>query len=663
MSIEAESPILKRMPKYEDLTITAGGRSYNELQTWLSGHGYRRVENPQLPGEFSLRGGDRWLVWPAVGTRLVTVDYFGDQVEKIEAGDQALDSISLRDNRLIMEDGVADWDDWVVHPHYGIGKYQGRRQRANGQEYIILLYAGGDQLSVPVALANELMPYLGSRTPRWSRLHSTSWQKTKRRIVENLVHVARDLLLTQAAREVSPRPAYQVQADWQAHLDRTFVHRLTDDQSKALAEINTDLTEKNQPMDRLLSGDVGFGKTEVAIRAAATVLGNGKSVIVLAPTTVLVEQHYHVWQARLSGLPVKIKRLSRLQKLTAADRQAIADGEYDVLIGTHQLFSVALPESSGLLVIDEEQRFGVKHKEHFKQLRASIDVLSLSATPIPRTLYLGLSGLREMSVIRTAPGGRQDIDTTVQLYNEPLIRDALSDELNRHGQIYYVHNRVQTLPGVVTRLERILKKAGIKLRVMQSKTPLPAEPGVARAAVVHGQSSADWLARVMDAFFEQQIDILISTAIVENGLDNPRANTLIVERSELFGLSDLYQLRGRIGRRDEAGRALFLIGDREPKGKAERQLTNKTRERLAAIAEASTVGSGWELALKDLELRGAGSILGREQHGNLEAIGLVLYSRLLRRVVELLQQPSSADHLASAIVGLWQTKPRSPENP
>jgi transcription-repair coupling factor (superfamily II helicase) len=648
------------MPKYDDLTITTGDRSYKQLKRWLSQHSYRHAETPILPGEFSVRGGDRFVILPAATSTKIQLDYFGDALEKLTIDDVASSTITLKDNRLLMEDGAASWDDWVVHPHYGIGKYQGRRVRANNeQEYVVLLYAGGDQLSVPVELEGELMPYLGSRTPRWSRLHSTAWQKTKKRIVENLVHVARDLLLTQASREVAPRPVYKPQLDWQQKLNETFVHRLTDDQERALKEISEDLTINDQPMDRLLSGDVGFGKTEVAIRAAATVLGNGRSVIVLAPTTVLVEQHYHVWQERFAGLPVKVRRLSRLQKLTSIDREAIAAGSYDILIGTHQLFSVAMPESAGLLIIDEEQRFGVKHKEHFKQLRSGLDVLSLSATPIPRTLYLGLSGLRDMSVIRTAPGGRQDVNTTVQVYNEAAIAQAVTNELDRQGQIYYVHNRVQTLPGVATRLERILKKDGWQLQLMQRRATLPAQPGVVRAAVVHGQSSADWLATVMDAFFSHELDILISTAIVENGLDNPRANTLVVERSELFGLSDLYQLRGRIGRRDEAGQALFLIGDREPQGKNDHQISNTTRERLTAIAEASTVGSGWELALKDLELRGAGSILGREQHGNLEAIGLVLYSRLLKRVVDILQQPSSSVQLDTAIVGLWRTKPRS----
>lgn len=652
------------MPLYEDLTITVGEPNYHQIRRWLPEHGYRQTDQPTMPGEYALKGGDRFVIRPAVSDHLIGLDFFGDQLESIKDADTSLPQILLSDNRLVMEDGAAGWDDWVVHPHYGIGKYQGRRlrQTATGpREFVVLLYAGGDQLFVPVALADELMPYLGSRTPRWSRLHSPVWQRTKKRIVENLVHVARELLLTQAAREVAVRPAYQSQPIWQDNLETSFQHQLTGDQITALAAIDHDLTEVDRPMDRLLTGDVGFGKTEVAIRAAATVLGGGQSVIVLAPTTVLVEQHAHVWAERFASLPVKVKKISRLQKLSATERQAIKRGDYDILIGTHQLFSLELPESAGLLIIDEEQRFGVKHKEHFKSLRANLDVLSLSATPIPRTLYLGLAGVREMSAIRTPPWGRQDVATTVRPYDEGAIGTALDNELSRGGQIYYVHNRVQTIAGVVTRLERILKLEGYELVLMRRGVSLPFKKGVVRAAVVHGQSPASWLAAVMDAFFSHELEILISTAIVENGLDNPRANTLVVERAEHFGLADLYQLRGRIGRRDEAGHALFLIGDRETKGQTERPLAVKTRERLEAVAESSTVGSGWELALKDLELRGAGSILGREQHGNLEAIGLVLYGRLLRRVVNILQQPSPDGNLASAIVGLWQTKPRSPE--
>ncbi len=650
------------MPKYDDLIINVGERQYHTIKRWLIEHGYRDISPLTLPGECSWRGGDRLEIMPAASNVLVRIDFFGEQIESITINKEVSQQVVLRDNRLVMEDGVAEWDDWVVHPHYGIGKYQGRRIRqtlTGEREFVVLLYAGGDQLSVPVDLAGELMPYLGSRTPRWSRLHSTAWQKTKKRIVENLVEVARDLLLTQASREVFDRDPHEPQNEWQKILTETFAHQLTDDQEKALREINEDLATQRQPMDRLLTGDVGFGKTEVAIRAAATVLGGGKSVIVLAPTTVLVEQHYQVWQERFAGLPVKVRRVSRLQKLSTEDRAAIKNGDYDVLIGTHQLFSVELPESAGLLIIDEEQRFGVKHKEHFKRLRSSLDVLSLSATPIPRTLYLGLSGVRDMSAIRTPPWGRQDVDTTVGVYKQSIITAALRDELDRHGQIYYVHNRVQTLPGVVKRLEKMLKDAGYGMDVMQKAEAPEARSGYVRVAVVHGQSPAAWLEAVMKAFFSHQIEILVSTAIVENGLDNPRANTLVVERAELFGLADLYQLRGRIGRRDLAGRALFLVGDREPKGKVEREISNKTRERLTAIAESSAVGSGWELALKDLELRGAGSILGREQHGNLEAIGLVLYSRLLRRVVEILQDPSPKGNLAAAIVDLWQTKPRS----
>lgn len=654
------------MPKYEDFTITVGEASYQELRRYLVLHGYNSAEHPSLPGEFTWRGNDRLVIMPAAHTAKLTVDFFGNNIEGLKVNDQPGSSFVLRDNRLILEDGTVELEGWVVHAHYGIGKYQGRRLRTVGneeKEFVVLLYAGGDQLYVPAAQEQSLMPYLGGRLPKWTRLHSTAWQNTKKRIVEDLVQVARDLILTQAAREVVQRPPHEEQPEWQDRLEKSFAHDLTDDQRRALNEITHDLCGVDRPMDRLLSGDVGFGKTEVAIRAAATVLGNGGSVLVLAPTTVLVEQHYHVWSERLSGLPVKVLKVSRLHRLTAAERQAVAEGAYDVIIGTHQLFSIPLPRNAALMVIDEEQRFGVRHKEHFKKLRAELDVLSLSATPIPRTLYLGISGVREMSVIRTPPWGRQDVETEVSLYSDKKIIPFLHKELKRQGQVYYVHNRVQTLGGVVKRLDKMLFEMGYELLIKtkdgyQPAGESPTSQGYkpVRAAVVHGQSPASWLAEVMDEFFGHTIDILISTAIVENGLDNPRANTLIVERAELFGLADLYQLRGRVGRRDLAGQALLLIGDRPAKGKRERELSTTTRERLAAIAEASAVGSGWELALKDLELRGAGTILGKQQHGNLEAIGLVLYGRLLRRVVEILKDPSSSGKLAESIMELWQNR-------
>lgn len=639
------------MKGYEELVITVAHPAYTALRDFFGSHGYIRDDELNRPGAYQIVG-DRIKVWPAWESEILTIDFFGDNIETITLGSESITTYTLRENRLHAEDGIIDSNQYVVHPAHGIGQFIGFVKRRFGDgwaEFIQLGYANNDALFVQAVKADMLMPYFGASHPRLSRLHSPAWARTKRRIAEDLLQIARDLLTVQANRQVITRPAWPHSTEWEKILESSFPHTLTTDQVKATDEIFSDLSSKGEPMDRLLTGDVGYGKTEVAIRAAAQVLAGGGQVIVIAPTTVLTEQHYDVWKQRLSALPVRVTRISRLTKITAAEKERINSGYYDVVIGTHRLFSQSwVFPRLGLVVVDEEQRFGVKQKEFFKQLRYMADVLSLTATPIPRTLYMSLSGLRAMSTIRTAPGERKGVVTKVTAYKNETICDAIVHEKKRKGQIYYVHNRVRTLPGVVSRLRVVLDG---KLKLTRDTTADPATH--LRYATAHGQMEATQLAPILHTFFNGEIDMLISTAIVEHGLDNPNANTMIVERAEDFGLADLYQLRGRVGRRNRQAYALLLIGNTELKRAT--PLPKAAEARLETMADTEKLGSGWAIALRDLEIRGAGSLIGARQHGNLEAIGLVLYSRMLSRLVERLKTMSSSDNLIADTLAVWES--------
>lgn len=629
------------MQKYEHLQIVLNQTKYFELQQYLIEHGYQRSETVETYGQYNISG-DRIVVWPVNKMKPYRLDFFGQNLEQIKDDQKTKHKVlTIKDNRLLTEDGVIRPQSYVVHPQFGIAQYVGRRIRQwqhRPKSFLTLLFAANDQLSFPQDREAELMPYYGKKNPRLTRLYSKAWQKTKQRISEDLYSIAKDLIVTAAKRAVVEREPYAENHEWQQIIAASFPHTLTKDQASSIADVTHDLIKERRPMDRLLTGDVGYGKTEVAIRAATTVLASGKKVILLAPTTVLVEQHYDVWSARFDQLPIKLAKVSRLNSQV--------DLTADCFIGTHKLFSANIPTAEiGLIIIDEEQRFGVKHKEHFKNLRSHLDVLSVTATPIPRTLYLGLAGLRNMSTIKTAPGQRRGVETVVRPYNGALIREAIVKERARGGQVYYIHNRVQSLPRVVRRLKENLKGVYRLSLEKRGKHTL-------RYAVAHGQTPIKKLADIMHRFFNNELDILISTSIVENGLDNPNANTLIIERAEIFGLADLYQLRGRVGRKDRTAYAYLLIGEREER--QQRPLNLTALERLEIVADSAKLGSGWTIALKDLELRGAGTLLGKRQHGNLEAIGLVLYGRLLKRAVELVRQPSSSVHLTDDMLNLWK---------
>jgi transcription-repair coupling factor (superfamily II helicase) len=605
--------------------------NYSELLATLHRNGYERTESLHNFGEYVVLG-DVVLYKPVNDIYAYRLHYLGEELEKIER----LDGESWRstqtipqwaENKIRTKHGYITAQDYVVHPHHGIGRFERIVSRLSDgavKTFVSLEYANNDRLLFPLDRQEELMPYMGSKHPRLTRLYSKAWQNTKERIQRDLIAIARGLLTLYANRQLASRPTYTYQADWIQTLEEGVDFALTEDQSKAWKEITADLTQRESPMDRLVCGDVGFGKTELAIRAAGLVLAAGKQVAVLAPTTVLAEQHYSVFKERFAQLPINIAHVSRLTQ--GQDKEILKglnEGTIDLVIGTHRLLGKDVEFARlGLLIVDEEQKFGVTHKERMKKLRPRIDVLSLSATPIPRTLYMALSGLRGLSVLSRAPQGRLPIKTVVEPYNSDHLRQILLFELHRGGQVYLVHNRVRSIHLIVKALREILKN-----------TDYPVD--TIRLAVAHGQMEETKLAETMSAFLEGHLDILIASSIIENGLDSPRANTLVVLHSERFGLSDLYQLRGRVGRRKEQAYAYFFIGGLLEGESIDQEagLTGKARERLAVLAETEELGSGWSVAVRDLEIRGGGNLLGHEQHGNLEAIGLLLYAQLLQEEI------------------------------
>jgi transcription-repair coupling factor (superfamily II helicase) len=608
--------------------------SYSELIHFLRTTGYEEVADIHSSGEFVVRG-DLIELWPVSSDVRFRLHYFTEDLEKVEKWDGSSWKLTdeepvLQPNQLETEHGKIRPGDYIVHPFHGVGIFGGivTRQDFDGNEesYVSLLYAGNDRLLVPVDRQDGLMPYIGSRHPRLTRLYSKAWANTKERIKRDLIAVARGLLKVYAARQMSKRPRYPHANEWLIEVAKGVSFELTEDQEKSLKEIQHDLEKSDHPMDRLLCGDVGFGKTEVALRAAVEVMAAGKQVAFIAPTTVLVEQHYSLLKERFKGLPVRVDRMARVGSSTGQPtlvKERLAEGSVDLVVGTHRLLGKGITyKDLGLLIIDEEQKFGVSQKERLKDLRPHLDVLSLSATPIPRTLSMSLSGLRGLSMLRTAPKGRKPIKTEVEAYSDTVFAQALADEVKRGGQVYVVHNRVQSLPYVEAHVRKLLDSVGC---------------GNAKVAIVHGQLHETELAKSMFEFLSGKVDVLVASSIVEHGLDSPKANTLIVLHSERFGLSDLYQLRGRVGRRAEQAYAYFFMGGVEQSGydvdSPMAPVSTTAKLRLDALKEADILGSGWSIALRDLEIRGGGNILGNEQHGNLESIGLLLYAQLLQEEI------------------------------
>ncbi|MBI4264754.1 MAG: transcription-repair coupling factor [Acidobacteria bacterium] len=513
--------------------------------------------------------------------------------------------------------------DLVVHVDHGIGEFVGLRQldaagRAfpsatrDAQEFLELRYAGEDKLFVPVERLDLIQKYTGGARPTLDRLGGTSWEKAKTRVKKAMRDMAEELLKLYAQRKAVPGYAFSPDTHWQEEFESAFPYELTPDQAAAIAEIKKDM-EAPAPMDRLLCGDVGYGKTEVAMRAAFKAVMDGKQVALLAPTTVLAFQHLKTLRDRFAGFPVNIDMVSRFRtKQEIRDVLAgVATGKGDIIVGTHRLLSKDVTfKDLGLLVVDEEQRFGVAHKERIKQLRKKVDVLTMTATPIPRTLNMSLVGIRDMSIIETPPKDRLSIQTNVGKFDAPIIERAIRNELARGGQVYVVHNRVESIFSIGNLLQRLVPEA--------------------RIVVGHGQMAEDELERAMLGFVDRKHDVLLATTIVENGLDIPNANTIIVNRADRYGLSQLYQLRGRVGRSDRPAYAYLLVPPQEA-------LSPVARKRLAAIKEFSDLGSGFRVAALDLEIRGAGNLLGGEQSGHIDAVGFEMYMKLLEDTVRELK--------------------------
>jgi transcription-repair coupling factor (superfamily II helicase) len=547
--------------------------------------------------------------------RISDLDLYGRQRERTGRYDRAAKKTRATDQTGQRIHAWTDIQpgDYVVHIEHGIGIYRGLFEiEVNGrmQEALTIEYADSAKIYVPVAQTHLLTRYIGvgKRRPTLHAIGGKRWVKEKlaaERAVEDLASL---LLETQAARDAKPGHAFSKDTNWQHEFDAAFPFAETPDQARAIQDVKTDM-ESTRPMDRLICGDVGYGKTEVAMRASFKAVMDGKQVAMLVPTTVLAQQHYDSFTERMGAFPVRIESLSRFQ--TKAEQndviQRLAEGTVDIIIGTHRLVQKDVRfRDLGLVIIDEEQRFGVKHKEFLKRIRQLVDVLTMTATPIPRTLYMSLTGAKDLSIIETAPVERLPIETIVSEHRDDVIREAILREINREGQIYYLHNRVSTIEGIRDKLVRLVPEA--------------------RVQIAHGQMNEHQLSSIMRAFTRGEFDVLLCTTIIESGLNIPNVNTIIIDRADRFGLSELYQLRGRVGRYKRKAYAYLLL----PK---HGQLFFMARQRIGAIKRYTSLGSGFKLAMRDLELRGAGNILGAEQSGHIATVGFDLYCQLLQRTV------------------------------
>lgn len=503
--------------------------------------------------------------------------------------------------------------DYIVHINHGIGKFTGMARLSGisgDKEYLLLEYAGGDKLYVPADQIDRVQKYIGSEghPPVINKLGGSEWARTTKKVKQSVKDMAKDLIALYAERQSVEGFSYSSDTPWQYEMEAAFPYAETNDQLVAISEVKADL-ESPKPMDRLICGDVGYGKTEVAIRGVFKVINDGKQVAVLAPTTVLAQQHFNTFTERLAAYPINIAMLSRFRSRTEQKKtvEKLRTGEVDVVIGTHRLLSKDIQfRDLGLLVVDEEQRFGVAHKEKLKQFRKSVDVLTLTATPIPRTLHMSLSGIRDMSLINDPPEGRTPVKTFCTEYEDELVRDAILRELDRDGQVYFVHNRVENIEHIANHVRKLVPYA--------------------RVEVGHGQMNEDELERVMMDYYDHKFDVLVCTTIIESGLDIPNVNTIIINNADKMGLSQLYQLRGRVGRSNRQAYAYLLY---EPF----RVMTEVAEKRLHAIKEFSDLGSGFKIALRDLEIRGAGNLLGAEQHGQMASVGFDMYCKLLSEAI------------------------------
>lgn len=600
------------------------GRLFEQLLEY----DYERVDTVADPGQVASRGGiiD---IFPATFESPVRIEFHGQKIVSMRTFNpsslETLDHHSMvvilprqlhfnAREHLPFESFVDIQEgDTVVHIDHGIGRYLGRTEM-DGKDVFMLEYADGDRLYVPVEELHLIQKYvaIGAKQPVRHKLGGKAWTNAKVKAFASAFEYARSLLDVQAKRMALKGIAFPKDNDWQVAFEQGFPYRETPDQIQAIAEVKADM-EKPQCMDRVLLGDVGFGKTEVALRAAFKAVMGQKQVAVLVPTTLLAFQHFQTFTERMQEFPIRVEMLSRFQ--TDGDQrqiiQAAKQGKVDVVIGTHRLLSPDVKfDRLGLLVIDEEQRFGVKAKERIKEWRTQIDVMVLSATPIPRTLYLSMVGARDMSLIATPPENRHPVETAVVDWDQASVGKWITRELDRNGQVYIVHNRVRSIAKIAEKLAKTVPEAKI--------------------GIAHGQMHEDELEQVMLAFMDKRIDVLVTTTIIESGIDIPNVNTLIVDQAHKFGLSDLYQLRGRVGRFDRKAFAYLTVPKRTV-------LTAEARKRLEVMASYTELGSGFKVAMEDLKIRGAGNLLGVEQSGHISAVGFDLYCRLLREAVDRLK--------------------------
>jgi len=521
--------------------------------------------------------------------------------------------------------------DYVVHIDHGIARFHGLAKRSSDgveREYLVLEYAAGDKLYVPTERIDRVSRYIGAsdQAPHLSRLRTPEWQRTKKRVKESVAEIARELLDLYAAREVAPGFAFSADSLWQQEMEASFPYMETPDQIEAIMTVKEDM-EKAKPMDRLICGDVGYGKTEIALRAAFKAVMDNKQVAILVPTTVLAQQHFTTFTERLQTFPLRVEMLSRFCP-PEKEREilgGLANGTVDICIGTHRLLQKDVTfKDLGVVIIDEEQQFGVVQKEKLRQIRREVDTLALSATPIPRTLHMSLTGIRDMSIVETPPEERLSVQTYVGVYDGTMVRQVILRELERNGQVFFVHNRVQSIAWAASKLQDLVPEA--------------------RIAIAHGRMPEEQLEKVMTDFIAGKYDILVTTTIIQLGLDMPNVNTLIIDRADRFGLAQLYQLRGRVGRGINQAYAYFFFDEG-------RQLTPQAHKRLRTIFEATELGSGFGIAMKDLEIRGAGNLLGVKQSGHIAALGFDLYCQLLAEAVEELKARQAGEARKSVVAG------------
>ena len=621
--------MFKSLKIYTGQTIQLEGFTFELVE-----FGYKRQDSVSEEGDFSRRG-NIIDIFPFSFELPIRIELGDDNIVSIKTFNPATGEASWEHRMVIILpvkkahpikslpfteefplDNFLDLDagDFVVHNQYGIGKFLGLQKLKTKDAYkdhLVIEYEKQEKLFVPVDQMHLVQKYIAfqARKPKLYRLGTKEWQRVKNKVRRGIQKLAWDLLSLQAMRLSSQGYAFSRDNDWQVSFEESFPFEETPDQIKATSEVKQDM-ECQKPMDRLLCGDVGYGKTEVALRAAFKAAVNNTQVAFLVPTTILAEQHFQNFKFRLKDFPLNVQMLSRFRTKhqQAEIVSGLAEGKVDVVIGTHRLLSGDIRfKNLGLVVIDEEQRFGVRSKEKLKQLRLSCDVLTLTATPIPRTLYMSLMGAKDLSVINTPPQNRLPIKSIVVKYDQDLIRQAVLRELGRKGQVFFLHNRVQDIEKVKDKLARILP-AGVAI------------------GIGHGQMPPRMLEKVMFDFLRGQIQVLVCTMIIQSGIDIPNANTMIINNAHRFGLADLHQLRGRVGRIDKPAYAYFMVPNPEV-------LEPAAKKRLESIQEHTALGSGFKIAMEDLEMRGAGNLLGEQQHGFISAVGFDLYCRLLREAI------------------------------